>query len=85
MIVDLYSHPFEVENGDLDQTVDDLVMNGQLDIKGVYMEKGDSILIDPGTPHRFQGLAEETRFMEFSTQHFEEDSYRIWPGDSQNG
>jgi mannose-6-phosphate isomerase-like protein (cupin superfamily) len=85
MIVDLYSHPFRVDYEDLDEAVDTLVRNGGLAIKSHYMEKGDSLLIDPQTPHRFRGLAEETRFMEFSTQHFEEDSYRIWPGDSQNG
>ena len=84
MIVDLYSHPFTVE-GDLDQTVDTLIRNGGLATKSHYMETGDSLLINPQTPHRFTGLAEETRFMEFSTQHFEEDSYRMWPGDSQNG
>jgi mannose-6-phosphate isomerase-like protein (cupin superfamily) len=85
MIVNLYSHPFTVENGDLKQTVADLVKSGGLDTKSHYMTKGDSLLIKPQTPHRFTGLDEETRFMEFSTQHFEEDSYRIWPGDSQNG
>jgi mannose-6-phosphate isomerase-like protein (cupin superfamily) len=85
MIVNLYSHPFTVENGDLKQTVADLVKSGGLDTKSHYMTKGDSLLINPQTPHRFTGLDEETRFMEFSTQHFEEDSYRIWPGDSQNG
>ena len=84
MLVELYSHPFEVTNG-LDRTVNELIRNGNFSTKSIYMEPGDSLLIDPGTPHRFQGLAEETRFMEFSTQHFEEDSYRIFPGDSQNG
>jgi mannose-6-phosphate isomerase-like protein (cupin superfamily) len=34
-------------------------------------------------PHQIEAL-EETVIYEVSTQHFEEDSYRIAPGDSQN-
>ena len=85
MMVELYDRPFEVENGDLVGTVEELVGTMRLRTESVYMTVGDSLQIDPRTPHRFLGLADETRFMEFSTQHFEEDSIRIWPGDSQNG
>ncbi len=85
MIVDLFDRPFEVEDDDLVATVNRLTEAGELQTRSVSMTVGDSLLIEPNTPHRFLGLAAETRFMEFSTQHFEDDSYRIWPGDSQNG
>lgn len=83
MAVELYERPFEVEE-DLVSTLEELHGTGQLESKTVMMLSGDSLTIDPYTPHRFVGLAPKTRFIEFSTQHFEEDSYRIWPGDSQN-
>ena len=85
MTVELYDHPFRIDNDDLEKTVEELVGAGQLQTEVVEMAIGDSLLIEPGTPHRFIGIAKTTRFIEFSTQHFEEDSYRIWSGDSQNG
>ncbi len=85
MTVELYDQPFEVENGDLVRTLEELDGTGRLKVEALSMGPGDSLLIEPGTPHRFYGLEKQTRFMEFSTQHFEEDSYRIWPGDSQGG
>jgi mannose-6-phosphate isomerase-like protein (cupin superfamily) len=45
------------------------------------MEKGDRLVIPPNTPHQFIGIAAETTIIEISTQHFEEDSYRIQKGD----
>lgn len=45
------------------------------------MKEGDCILLVPGMVHRFTGLANETHIFEFSTQHFDEDSYRIVRGD----
>jgi mannose-6-phosphate isomerase-like protein (cupin superfamily) len=44
------------------------------------MHEGDCILLKPGMVHRFTGVARETHIMEFSTQHFDEDSYRIVRG-----
>ena len=85
MLVELYDRPFEVENCDLSGTIQELLGMDLLSTKSVEMGTGDSLVIEPGTPHRFIGIADQTRFMEFSTQHFEKDSYRIWPGDSQNG
>ncbi len=43
---------------------------------------GDVIVIPPGNPHRLTAL-EESEILEISTRHFESDSYRILPGDSQ--
>jgi quercetin dioxygenase-like cupin family protein len=45
------------------------------------MGPGDTLLLKPGMVHRFTGLAEETQIFEFSTQHFDEDSYRVVAGD----
>jgi len=46
---------------------------------------GDSVYIPPGCPHRFTGSAEKgSVFLEASTFHKDSDSYRIFPGDSQN-
>lgn len=84
MLVELYDRPFVVIENDLSVTIEQLGIAGELKMETVLMLDGDSLLIEPLTPHRFIGLAEETRFIEISTQHFEEDSYRIWPGDSQN-
>lgn len=44
------------------------------------MKPGDSFHIAPLTPHQFCGI-EDSEIFEFSTQHFEEDSYRLVKGD----
>lgn len=47
------------------------------------LEKDMIIDIFPNLPHQIECL-EEGRIIEVSTQHFEEDNYRVAPGDSQN-
>ena len=44
------------------------------------MKPGDVLELAPGTAHQFTGL-EDSEIMEFSTQHFEDDSYRLERGD----
>jgi mannose-6-phosphate isomerase-like protein (cupin superfamily) len=44
------------------------------------MNPGDVLELSQGTAHQFTGL-EDSEIMEFSTQHFEEDSYRLEKGD----
>jgi len=44
--------------------------------------QGDTIDILPGLPHQLLAI-EESEIFEISTQHFDEDSYRISKGDSQ--
>ncbi len=46
------------------------------------LRKGDKARISPGVLHRFHGL-EDSEMFEFSTQHLEEDSFRVEAGDSQ--
>ena len=46
------------------------------------MKKGDILEITPGVAHQFTGLGDaDCELFEFSTQHFEDDSYRIEKGD----
>jgi quercetin dioxygenase-like cupin family protein len=45
------------------------------------MHPGDRIVIPPNTPHQFLGVDPKSTIIEISTQHFEEDSYRIEKGD----
>ena len=61
-----------------------LVQMETIDKNGVkntfVMKPGDALEITQGLMHRFKGL-EDSEIMEFSTQHFDEDSYRIEKGD----
>ena len=44
------------------------------------MNQGDVLELAQGLAHQFTGL-EDSEIMEFSTQHFEEDSHRLVKGD----
>lgn len=46
----------------------------------IILNKGDSFHIYPGLRHQMIAL-EDTELYEFSTEHFEEDSYRVIKGD----
>lgn len=46
------------------------------------INEGECIFIDSGIPHKVDAL-EDSVVVEVSTQHFEEDSYRVGKGDSQ--
>lgn len=48
--------------------------------KSVVLEKGDNFHVYTGLRHQMFAL-EDTELFEFSTQHFDEDSYRIIKGD----
>jgi magnesium-transporting ATPase (P-type) len=43
---------------------------------------GDIVEVKTGIPHQLEAL-EEGDIFEISTQHFDEDSYRVAKGDSQ--
>jgi mannose-6-phosphate isomerase-like protein (cupin superfamily) len=48
------------------------------------LQPGDTVHIPRGTPHKFTGAEEKgCVFIECSTEHFDDDSYRVAPGDSQ--
>jgi quercetin dioxygenase-like cupin family protein len=48
--------------------------------KSIILSRGDSFHIYRGLKHQMEAL-EDTELFEFSTQHFDEDSYRIINGD----
>ena len=50
------------------------------DAKSIILLKGDKFYIYPGLRHQMIAL-EDTELYEFSTEHFEDDSYRIIKGD----
>ena len=50
----------------------------------VFLNIGDVVEIPQGQPHQLHAL-DEAEIFEVSTQHFDDDSYRIAKGNSQNG
>ena len=53
------------------------------DVHDVKLKEGDVVRQRVGQPHQLFALTDGTIF-EVSTQHFDEDSYRVWKGDSQD-
>jgi len=52
------------------------------DLHEQVLKPGDVVRQMPGQPHQLEALEDGVVF-EVSTQHFDEDSYRVWKGDSQ--
>ena len=50
------------------------------DAKEVVLEEGDNFHVAVGMRHQMKAL-EDTQMFEFSTQHFDSDSYRVIKGD----
>ena len=44
------------------------------------IKEGDSVLIERGLPHQLVALENNSTIVEVSTEHFDEDSYRIYRG-----
>ena len=51
-------------------------------VNEVKLQEGDVVRQLPGQPHQLEALTDGTVF-EVSTQHFDEDSYRVIKGDTQ--
>lgn len=47
-----------------------------------FLKPGAVVRQRPGQPHQLEALT-DGKIFEVSTQHFDEDSYRVWKGDSQ--
>jgi mannose-6-phosphate isomerase-like protein (cupin superfamily) len=47
-------------------------------LKGTTLEKGQSVTIERGLPHQLIALEDNSIVFEVSTQHFDEDSYRVY-------
>ena len=71
----VWEEPFELEKRAA-------VFNPMPRASECLMHPGDSLVIPPNTPHQFEGVDPKSTIIEISTQHFEEDSYRIQRGDS---
>ena len=67
---------FYVLNGTINLYIVDSIKN----ISKHLLSKGDSYHILPGVAHAVEALV-ESDIIEISTQHFEDDSYRIIKGD----
>ena len=52
------------------------VENGKIESRELLM--GESVLIERGLPHQLIALEDNSTIFEVSTQHFDEDSYRIY-------
>ena len=53
------------------------------DVHDIKLKEGDVVRQRVGQPHQLFALTDGVIF-EVSTEHFDEDSYRVWKGDSQN-
>ena len=49
------------------------------EIETTILKQGDVVNLKPYTLHRFCGIDDINKLIEFSTQHFEDDSYRLEP------
>jgi len=49
--------------------------------ESVILEEDDTFYVPRGLRHQMEALEEDSRLFETSTEHFEEDSYRIVKGD----
>jgi len=58
------------------------VENGKLNTK--VLATGDSVLIERGLPHQLEAMVDESIIFEVSTQHFDEDSYRVYRNNSDD-
>lgn len=47
------------------------------------IKEGDVVHLVQGQPHQLKAITEGATVFEVSTEHFDEDSYRVEPGDSQ--
>ncbi len=49
----------------------------------VMLSPGENLLIPREQIHRIVGRSERAQLLEVSTQHFDDDSYRVWAGDRE--
>ena len=74
----LKDETFYVQSGEI------LLRYGKIDdydtSETIVLKPGDKFYVPPGLRHQMTGI-KNTELFEFSTQHFEDDSYRIIRGD----
>lgn len=74
----LKDETFHVQTGKILLRVKD---QAQDPFQEFVLSAGDAFHVYPGLIHQFEGIDDESEIFEFSTQHFEEDSYRLVKGD----
>ena len=78
IIISLKDETFYVQSGEI------LLRYGKSDdnenSETITLKPGDKFYVPPGLRHQMTGI-KDTELFEFSTQHFEDDSYRIIRGD----
>ena len=47
------------------------------------LDQGGVWVNEPGQPHQIEALEDNSTIVEVSTTHYDDDSYRIVPGDNQ--
>ena len=52
-------------------------------LQPIKLIEGDCVHINQGQPHQMLAITEGATIFEVSSTHFDEDSYRVLPGDSQ--
>ena len=52
-------------------------------INNQVLRPGDIWVNEPGQPHQLEAMQDNSIIIEVSTTHFENDSYRVMPGDGQ--
>ena len=53
-------------------------------VQSTLIGEGDIVDLEIGQPHQLKALTEGATIFEVSTKHYEEDSYRVLPGDAQS-
>ena len=53
------------------------------EVQSTVIRQGDVVDLEIGQPHQLRALTQGATIFEVSTKHYEEDSYRVLPGDSQ--
>ena len=49
----------------------------------IILKEGDVWVNEPGMPHQIEALEDNSTIIEVSTTHYDNDSYRVIPGDGQ--
>ena len=53
------------------------------EVQSTVIRQGDVVDLERGQPHQLRALTQGATIFEVSTKHYEEDSYRVFPGNSQ--
>ena len=52
-------------------------------MNSTHLNQGHSWVNSPGFPHQIEALEDNSILFEVSTTHYDDDSYRVMPGDGQ--